>query len=119
MTYANETAIKAGAVTLSNANLKDAVSAIAGAVAGQMAGGFVGGHIKSAAMRKGGNLGMNGHGILTSSRFIFGTGKGFKKQAAGDPLGITDRDDVVMDIPVADITAVSRGKQGFSTLFYH
>ena len=113
MAYENETALKVGALslTLTDANLKSAIAVATGTIAGH-----AGTHIKSEAIKKGGIQGVNAHGILTNIRFVFGEGKAFKKQAVGALLNITEKDKVVIDIPLADIIAVSRGKQGFSPL---
>ena len=113
MAYENETALKVGSLslTLADANFKSMVAVATNTVAGHS-----GDHIKSEAIKRGGIQGVNAYGILTNSRFVFGEGKPFKKQAVGTSLNITEKDKVVLDIPLADIVAISRGKQGFSPL---
>ena len=116
MAYENETALKVGFVTLSNYSLKNVAGVIANSVAGYAAGGYLGEELSDAATKRAGELGMNGHAILTDKRFVFGSGKAFKKQPVGAPLGLTEKDKVAINIPLDGINAVSRGKQGFSTL---
>ena len=111
--YANETALYIGAVTFTNANLKDAAAAIAG----NRVGGIIGSRISWNAMD---NLGRNGHGVLTDKRFVFGSSGPLKKIIVGsivDLSGYLARGDIYFDIPLADILSFSKGKQGFSTLF--
>jgi len=63
--------------------------------------------------------GLNGQAVLTDTRFVFGTGKTLKKMSAGalaDIAKASAKGDIVLDIPLAAITAVASGKQGFSTL---
>jgi len=111
--YANETAIKVGAVTFTNINLNDVAAAIGGA----LAGGENSRRIAWGAMD---NLGRNGHGILTDKRFVFGSSGPLKKITEGsivDLAGYRAKGDIYFDIPLADILSFSKGKQGFSTLF--
>jgi len=109
----NETALYIGAVTFINLNLKDAAIAIAGT----LAGGEISGHIARGAA---GNLGKNGHGVLTDRRFVFGNSGPLKKIKEGSVVNLAasrSRGDIDFDIPLADILSFSKGKQGFSTLF--
>jgi len=110
---ANENVIMVGAVTLSNANVKDAAATIGGA----LVGGLIGRGIASTAS---GNMAQNGHGVLTNRRFVFGSSKAFKKLNVGATVNFAEslsNGDVYYDIPLSDIVNFSQGKQGFSTLF--
>ena len=109
----DEVVLKQGFVTFTNANLRDAATLLAH-TAGSA---FVSNRRARIAAD---NLGKNGQGVLTDKRFVFGTGKALKKIAAGEALNFADplaRGDIVFNIPLAEITAVTKGKQGFSTLF--
>ena len=111
--YANETVLYIGAVTFTNANMKDAAAAIGGT----LAGGENSRRIAWGAMD---NLGRNGYGVLTDKRFVFGSSGPLKKITQGsivDLSGYRARGDIYFDIPLADILSFSKGKQGFSTLF--
>jgi len=113
MDSANETALYAGPVTFTNANLKDAAAAIGGT----LAGGMVGRRMARAASN---NLGRNGHGLLTDKRFVFGSSSSLKKITQGADINLAAlraKGDIYFDIPLADILSFSKGKQGFSTLF--
>jgi len=108
-----EVVLKVGAVTFTNANLKDAATAIGGTLAGGILG-------KRAANNAAQNLAQNGHGVLTNMRFVFGSSKAFKKIPAGSPFSVAQygaKGDIVFDIPLAEIISFTQGKQGFSTLF--
>jgi len=62
---------------------------------------------------------VNGQAVLTDKRFVFGAGKLLKKMAAGESANFTKpfaMGDVLHDIPLIGITAVTSGKQGFGTL---
>ena len=111
--YANETAHFTGAVTFTNANLKDAAAALAG----NRAGGIIGSRISWNAMD---NLGRNGYGLLTDKRFVFGSSGPLKKITVGTIVNLAKyraKGDIYFDIPLADILSFSKGKQGLSTLF--
>jgi len=63
--------------------------------------------------------GANGQAVLTDRRFVFGTGKALKKAVVGAQVnfaGPLAKCDIILDIPLADINAVTSGKQGLSTL---
>jgi len=110
---ANETVLYTGAVTFTNANLNDAV----GAIAGTMIGSQNGRRLAWGAMD---NLGRNGHGVLTDKRFVFGGSGPLKKITSGSTVnlaGYRAKGEIYFDIPLADIVSFSKGKQGFSTLF--
>ena len=110
---ANEVVLKVGAVTFTNANIKDAAAAIGGS----LVGGIIGRRVARTASD---NLGKNGHGVLTDRRFVFGNSKALKKIAEGTTVSFSvhrAKGDIDFDIPLMDIAAFSKGKQGFSTLF--
>jgi len=102
-----------GAVTFTNANLKD----MAAAIGGNVAGGIIGNRIFNNASR---NLGKNGFGILTNKRFVFGNSKPLKKMTEGSVVSFAAqraKGDIDFDIPLETIATVSEGKQGFSPIF--
>jgi len=110
---ASETALYAGPVTFTNANLKDAVAAIGGT----LAGGMVGRRMARAASD---NLGRNGYGLLTDKRFVFGSSGPLKKFKQGEAVNLAAlraKGDIYFDIPLSDILSFSKDMQGFSTLF--
>ena len=109
----NEVAIKVGAVTFTNANFRDAAAAIGGVAVG----GIIGSRITSSASS---NLGKNGHGVLTTRRFVFGNSKALKKIPEGSVVNFAAqraKKDIDFDIPLETIATVTEGKQGFSSLF--
>jgi len=72
---------------------------------------------RAKAARK--NFGQNGHAVLTNERLVFGKGKTLKKMAAGESVSFEkslEKGDIAFDIVLAEITAITQGKQGLSAI---
>jgi len=109
--FAEETVLREGFVTFTNVTLGNVLTAMSDGLTTRS-------QRRAQAARN--NLAANGRGVLTDKRFVFGKGKALKKMAVGTSVDFTEClacGDVIFDIPIADITSVIRGKQGFSTLF--
>jgi len=111
-TYANETVLREGFATFTNASWANVLAAA------MSSGRTARSRRRAETARR--NLGMNGHGVLTDTRFVFGKGKDLKKMPVGSSVNFEEsiaKGDIAFDIPLADISTVTKGRQGFSTLF--
>ena len=117
MSYENETVLKAESTTYTNVSRKGAAESIVKSVVGTAVGGIVGDALQDSAMKKNLEMNMGGVAVLTTGRFLFGTGKGLKKLSAGGPMTLTPKDDIYIEIPLCAIDAVSQGKAGLSPVF--